>query len=27
MCGFYETMVRLFSEGKLGGVRVVARMI
>ena len=27
MCGFYETMVHLFSEGKLGGVRVVARMI
>ena len=27
MRGFYETMVRLFSGGKLGGVRVVARMI
>ena len=27
MCGFYETMVRLFSGGKLGGIRVVARRI
>ena len=25
MCGFYETMVRLFAGGKLGGIRVVAR--
>mgnify|MGYP002806773217 FL=1 len=27
MRGFYETMVRLFSGGKLGGLRVVARRI
>ena len=25
MCAFYDTMVRLFSSGKLGGIRVVAR--
>jgi len=27
MCAFYDTMVRLFSGGKLGGLRVVARRI
>jgi len=27
MCGFYTTMVRRFSDGKLGGIRVVARRI
>ncbi len=27
MCGFYETMVRLFSGGKLGGIRLVARRL
>jgi cyclopropane fatty-acyl-phospholipid synthase-like methyltransferase len=27
MCTFYDTMVRLFSGGKLGGVRLVARRL
>ena len=27
MCDFYETMVRLFTGGKLGGIRVVARRV
>ena len=27
MCGFYTTVVRHFSDGKLGGIRVVARRI
>ena len=27
MCGFYETMVRLFNGEKLGGIRVVARRV